>query len=207
MDTDRAGSQPDAEPAAASPARPRRRADAQRNLAAITGAARELLRHGTLPPMGEIAAAAGVGRVTLYAHFASREALLEAVVSRAITETDQALAGLALHDGPAEIALTRLVETSWPILDSHRTIRSAAVAELGPEALRGQHDRVAHHIDRLIARGQDEGVFRTDLPRPWLVTIFFTVPHAAADEVSADRLDARAAPDMLVATLLSTLRG
>lgn len=206
MDTDPAGRQPAAEPAAVSPARPRRRADAQRNVDAIIGATRELLRHGTLPSMGEIAAAAGVGRVTLYAHFASREALLEAVVRRAITDTDQALAGLALDGEPAEIALTRLIETSWPILDSYRTVRAVAIAELGPETLRGQHDRVVQHVERLIARGQDDGVFRTDLPGPWLVAIFYAVLHAAADEVSADRLDPRAAPDMLVATLLSILR-
>jgi len=206
MDTDPAGSEPPAEPAPVPPTRPRRRADAQRNVDAIIDTARGLLCHGLLPSMGEIAAAAGVGRVTLYAHFASREALLEAVIHRAIIDTDLALAGLALDGDPAEVALRRLIGTSWPILDSYRTVRAAAIAELGPEALRGQHDRVVHHVERLIARGQDEGVFRTDLPGPWLVAIFYATLHAAADEVSADRLDPRAAPDVLMATLLSILR-
>lgn len=85
-------------------------------------------------------------------------------------------------------------------------MRAAAVAELDPEALRGQHDRVAHHVEQVIARGQRAGDFRTDLPGRWLVTIVFATLHAAADEVSAGRLDAQVAPDVLVATLLSILR-
>jgi AcrR family transcriptional regulator len=204
MDTDRAERDPAPDGAAAAPTRPRR-ADAQRNVDAIMATTRELLRHGAVPSMREVAAESGVGRVTLYAHFASREALLEAVVRQAITDTDRALSDLALDDDPAGIALARLVRSSWPILDRHRMVRAAATTELGPEALRDQHDRVVHHVERLIARGQAGGDFRTDLPAPWLVAVFYATLHAAADEVSAGRLDADAAPDVLVATLLSIL--
>jgi hypothetical protein len=123
-----------------------------------------------------------------------------------MSDTDQALTALGLDDDPVEIALARLVRTSWPILDRYRTVRAVAVTELGPEALRDRHDRVVHHVERLIARGQEDGVFRTDLPRPWLVAAFYATLHAAADEVSAGSLDAHAAPDVLVATLLSILR-
>jgi AcrR family transcriptional regulator len=194
------------DPATTPTDQPRRRADAQRNIDAIVAAARDLLGQGALPSMSEVAASAGVGRVTLYAHFASRELLLDAVVRQAIIDTDQALTALGLDDDPVEIALARLVRTSWPILDRYRTVRIAAVTELGPEALRDRHDQVVHHVERLITRGQDDGVFRTDLPRPWLVAAFYATLHAAADEVSAGRLDARSAPDVLVATLQSILR-
>ena len=183
----------------------RRRADAERNVAAIVAAARDLLSRGTLPSMGEVAVAAGVGRVTLYAHFASREVLLAAVVRQVMAETDQVLTGLRLDDDPPQVALDRLVSTSWQILDRHRTVRSVALAELGAEALREQHDRVARHVERLIARGKDDGVFRADLPEPWLVAAFYATVHAAADEVSGGRLDARVAPDVLGATLRSIL--
>jgi AcrR family transcriptional regulator len=183
----------------------RRRADAERNVAAIVAAARDLLCRGTLPSMGEVAVAAGVGRVTLYAHFASREALLDAVVRQVMAETDEALTALHLDDAPSQVALDRLVRTSWQILDRHRTVRSVALTELGPEALREQHDRVAHHVERLIARGQADGVFRADLPGPWLVAVFYATVHAAADEVSGGRLDVGVAPGVLGATLLSIL--
>lgn len=191
---------------AAPPARPRRRADAERNIAAIIAAAGDLLRHGPLPAMSEVAAAAGVGRVTLYSHFDSREALLDAVVRRAIADTDQALAGLGLENDPPDVALDRLVRRSWAMLDRYRTVRTVAIAELGPEALREQHDHVVHHVERLLVRGREDGVFRTDLPCPWLVATFYATLHAAADEVGAGRLDTTEVPDVLVVTLLSMLR-
>jgi AcrR family transcriptional regulator len=64
----------------------RRRADAERSIAAILDAG--LACFGTNPDvtMTAVARAAGVGRVTLYAHFPSRQALLEAVMAHAITK-------------------------------------------------------------------------------------------------------------------------
>jgi len=159
-----------------------------------------------VPSMSEVAAAAGVGRVTLYAHFASREVLLEAVVRRGIVETDEAMTVLDLDKGPVEEALARLVEEAWPILDRHRKVRTAALAALGPEALREQHDDAFRHVERLIARGQEDGDFRTDMPRTWLVATFYAVLHAAADEANAERLASADAPDLLTRTLLSALR-
>jgi len=185
---------------------PRRRADAERNIEGILAATRELLCRGSVPSMSEVASAAGVGRVTLYAHFASREVLLEAVVRRVIAETDEALSALDLANGPVEEALDRLVRQAWPILDRHRQVRRAALAELGPEALRDQHDAAFRHVEELLARGQASGDFRTDQPRYWLVATAYAVMHAAADEVSAGRVKPDDAPDLLIPTLLSALR-
>ncbi len=56
---------------------------------------------------------------------------------------------------------------------------------------------------RSIGRGQDEGDFRTDLPRPWMVATFYSVLHGAAEEVDAGRLDPTKAPEILTATLLA----
>jgi AcrR family transcriptional regulator len=192
---------------AATRARPRRRADAERNIEAIITATLDLLRGGELPTMTEVAAAAGVGRVTLYSHFASREALLDAVIQRAIADTDHALAGLGLDDDPPDVALTRLVERTWRILDRYRGVRAAALVKLDPAALRDHHDPIVHHVERIIVRGRRSGVFRVDLAVQWLVAMFYATVHAAADEVSAGRLDPSRAAQVLVATLLSVMRG
>lgn len=189
-----------------STAQPRRRADAARNAETILVAARDLLAAGSVPTMSEVAAAVGVTRATLYSHFATLDLLLEAVVLRAIGETDQRLSALKLDTGDVDEALQRLVRTSWPILDSHRRIRLAALSHLGPTALRSHHDSAFLHVEQLIARGQGDGSFRSDLPRDWLVATFYAVLHAAADEVDAGRLDSQAAPDALIASLRSLLR-
>jgi TetR/AcrR family transcriptional repressor of mexCD-oprJ operon len=186
-------------------AEPRRRADAERNIAAILAAAGEAFGRGQASSMGEIARAAGVRRATLYGHFPSREELLDAVIERAITSTDEALTALALDRDPADVAVERLVRTSWPILDRHRRVRTIALTELGPERLRRHHDRTLHHVDRLIRRGQDDGLFRTDLPLGWLVATFYAVLHTAADEADAGRLAPADAPGLLARTVLSLL--
>lgn len=185
---------------------PRRRADAERNVEAILAATGDLLARGGVPSMSEVAAAAGVGRVTLYAHFSSREVLVEAVVRRGIVEADEALSALQLGDGPVEEALGRLVREAWPILDRHRKVRAAALALLGPEHLREQHDDAFRHVERLIDRGRKDGSFRSDLSRDWLVATFYAILHAAADEAEAGRLDPADAPEILITTLLATLR-
>lgn len=183
-----------------------RRADANRNNETILDVTEDLMSGGVPPSMSQVAAAADVTRVTLYAHFATREVLLKAVVRRAIADTDQALSELNLDTGPVEDALDRLIRTSWPILDRHHKVRAVALATLSHEALRNHHDAAFRHVDRLIARGQDNGAFRTDQPRAWLAAIFYAVLHAAADEVDAGRLPSHTAADTVITTLLSTLK-
>jgi AcrR family transcriptional regulator len=184
---------------------PRRRADAERNIAAIITAAGDLFGRGRSPSMGEIASAAGVRRATLYGHFPSREELLDAVIAHAITRTDETLTELELGRDPADVALERLARTSWPILDRYRRLRTTAMVELGPERLRRHHDKVLRHVEQLIRRGQDDGLFRTDLPVDWLITMFYAVLHAAADEADAGRVSPADAPDLLATTVRSLL--
>jgi AcrR family transcriptional regulator len=84
-----------------------RRADAERSIAAIVDAAVELVSRRPEANMSEVAAAAGVGRVTLYAHFPSREAVLAASRERAMAETIRAFDAAELDRGPAPDALAR----------------------------------------------------------------------------------------------------
>jgi TetR/AcrR family transcriptional repressor of mexCD-oprJ operon len=188
--------------ASATDRQPRRRADAERNIAAILDAALACFSRNADASVGDVARAAGVGRVTLYRHFPSREALLDAVLAHAISRADAALEAVAVDDGPAPEALSRLIHSSWRIVDHHRSLLAAAQRDLPPTRIRHHHDQAMARVERLIARGQDEGDFRTDLPRPWLVATFYSVLHSAAEEVDAGRLDPTQAPEILTATLL-----
>lgn len=182
----------------------RRRADAERSIAAIRDAALTCFAEDPDVSMTAIARAAGVGRVTLYAHFPSREALLDAVLEHAMSRTAAALDAEDLEGTPARDALVRLVRSSWAILDQHRRLLDAA-RHLGPARLRERHTRVLARGERLIARGQAEGAFRTDLPHDWLVTVTYSLMHAVAEEVNARRLPPSAAAAILEATLLAAL--
>lgn len=148
---------------------------------------------------------AGVGRVTLYAHFPSREAVLEAVLERTISQAGVIIEERRPEEGPADEALRRLLRSSWQILDRHRRLFEVGQRELGPAVLRKYHDPAIDRIDKLIARGRRDGVFRTDLPSSWLVTTVYTLLHAAAEDVNADRLPQEDAGHVLEATLMSAL--
>lgn len=183
---------------------PRRR-DAERNVAAVLDAAQALFRRDPEASMTEIARAAGLGRVTVYGHFESREHLVEALLARATAEAEDIVAAAEPDRGPATEALVRLIRTSWPVLDQHRGVHAAAQRSLAPELLRRHHGGVLDHVDRLVARGQATGELRDDLPREWLVSVAYALLHNAADEVDAGRLEPAAAGDVLVATLVSAL--
>jgi hypothetical protein len=100
-------------------------------------------------------------------------------------------------------ALARLIHSSWRIVDHHRSLLAAAQRDLPPARIRHLHDQARARVERLIGRGQVEGEFRTDLPRPWLVATFYSVLHGAAEEVDAGRLDHNRVPEILTATLLA----
>jgi AcrR family transcriptional regulator len=184
---------------------PARRADAERNIAAILEAGTRLLSADPAASVAEIAKAAGVGRVTLYGHFPSREALVDAVLDHAVGTADAVLEDPAIDTAPAPEAMTELLHSSWEILDRHRRLFLAADRVLPTERIREHHDRPLRRVKRLIARGQDDGDFRTDLPLPWLVTAFFSIIHSAAQEREAGRLAADEVEQVLVTTMLSLL--
>jgi TetR/AcrR family transcriptional regulator, mexCD-oprJ operon repressor len=177
------------------------RSDARRNVAAILEAATACLARDPDVSIAEIAAAAGVGRITLYGHFKTRADLVDAVLTRTIERSDHILDATDTTGEPAA-ALTRLVGSSWQIVHEFRNILLAAQRELPAERIRGIHDRVLRRVQSLIDRGQRAGVFRTDLPKQWLVTTAFSLMHAAAEDVAAGRIHGDDATRLITATLL-----
>ncbi len=177
------------------------RADAQRSVAAILDAALACLARNPQASIADIAAAAGVGRMTLYGHFSSRAELIDAAFGRAVRLADEELAAVDLTGDP-RAALVRLAASSWQIIDQYRMLLGVAEQALPPERIRAHNDQPMRRVQALIERGQREGAFRADLPAPWLVAVFYSVMHGAAAEISAGRLAAAGAPAAITATLL-----
>ena len=178
------------------------RADAKRNVAAILAAATDCLAKNPDTSVAEIAAAAGVGRMTLYGHFKTRTDLLDAVLTRVVAEAHETLGVVDVAGDPRD-AVARLVAASWLIVDRLRNILTAAQRELPAERIREAHDLVLGRVQSLIERGRATDAFRTDLPVSWLVSLAMNVMHAAATEVSAGRLTSGQAPTVVAGTLLA----
>jgi len=179
-----------------------RRADARRNVEAILDAAVACLTRDPDVSVAEIATAAGVGRVTLYGHFKTRADLVDATLVRTIERADQILDTTDTSGDPVE-ALTRLVASSWQIVDQFRNVLLAAQRELPAERIRGVHDHVQRRIESVVERGQRDGAFRTDLPRRWMVTTVISLMHAAAEDAAAGRVKVDQVPGLITATLLA----
>ncbi|MGV9324997.1 TetR/AcrR family transcriptional regulator [Streptosporangium sandarakinum] len=184
----------------------RKRADAERNIAAIITAATESFARDPDASMTDIARAAGLGRVTLYAHFPSREQLLRTVLAETIAESIGVIEAASPAEGPPDEALARVIRSCWPLLSRFGGLHAAAQRTLPADEVRRRHDPPMAHVERLITRGRAEGAFRTDLPVEWLVTTVYTLLHAAADEAAAGRLDTDAVGEILEKTLLAALR-
>jgi len=187
----------------ASPSRPPR-SDALRNRDAILEAAVDRFAQDPHANMSDIARAAGVGRVTVYGHFASREALLEATLLRAIDRSEAELASIDLSGDPIA-ALDRLVRRSWRIVDAFHRLLGVAEETLSNERILAHHAEPMARVRALIERGQREGAMRRDLDAAWLTSCFTALLHAAAGELRAGRLAEADADRIVAATVISLL--
>jgi AcrR family transcriptional regulator len=185
-------------------ARPRRRADAERSVARIVSAARECLSSDPSAGIDDIARAAGVGRMTLYGHFRTRAELVEAALADALRAGEEALSAVNLT-GDAHDALSRLLDSSWSLVAESMALLTAAQGTLPPGRIRKLHAAPAQRVEELIRRGQDQGVFRTDLPITWLVGVVHYVLKGAAEENRAGRLKAGKTAAVVTATVQSIL--
>jgi AcrR family transcriptional regulator len=122
-------SEVDATGAAASdapePAPRRRRADAQRNIGSLLGAALAVFgTSGVDAPAKEIADRAGVGVGTLYRHFPKRSDLVKAVFQREVNACAEAAPALAAAHEPA-VALERWLLRYTEFIATKRGLASA----------------------------------------------------------------------------------
>src|SRR5688500_16186723 len=85
------------------------RSDARANRASIVAAAARQLEHDGELSMGSVAAAAGVGRSTLYRHFPTRPSLEEALREDALAEAKQLVESTLAERRPPLAVLSRVV--------------------------------------------------------------------------------------------------
>ncbi len=177
------------------------RADAQRNRAKILAGTVTAISKNPDASVADIAAEAGVGRVTLYGHFQNRAELIEAALMDSLERGEEVLSEVPL-DGEASAAFQRLVASSWVLVNQSRALLAAAQKELPAARIRELHENAEARMRGLLLRGQREGAFRVDLPVSWLLTTTHVVMNGAAEEVRVGRLDPDDAPWFIDAILL-----
>jgi AcrR family transcriptional regulator len=166
----------------------RRRADAERSIAAITNAALEALASDPDVSMAEIARRAGVVRATIYMHFPTREALLDAVMEHATGQVADAIRSADPGRGEPKEALERVLLATWRQLSLFHGILAINMNRLSAKELRRRHLPMTTQIVPLLERGQAAGVFRNDVSAEWLIAVVRAIVHVASTELQGGRL-------------------
>jgi AcrR family transcriptional regulator len=142
------------------------RVDARRNrekllrvaTAAFAGA------QGRPVSLESIARDAGVGIGTLYRHFPSREALVEAVYRAELAEVAAAAEQLLTRHPPA-IALRRWMDRYASFVSAKRGMAESlhAMFDSGALAPSQTRDSIVGAVDMLLRAGADDGTLRSDV--------------------------------------------
>lgn len=174
------------------------RADAARNIDAVLHTGARLLAQDPATSMATIATTAGVDRRTVYRRFATRESLIAAMFTAKLDAAEQVLDEARLTEAPVAVALHRYVEgiipsvRQWPVeikrLDS------------GDETIESRRRAARQRLDEFIDRAVREGLFRADVPKPWIRALLDHTVHLAAEKFPD--LPAPKCADLVVDTLL-----
>jgi AcrR family transcriptional regulator len=139
------------------------RADARHNYARLLAAARAAFaEHGPDAPLDEIARSAGVGIGTLYRHFPTRQALLEAVFLDSMEEL--AAEAERLLDAPSSgDALATWLRSLLAHNLTQRGLKEALMRSAGSDLAASCKAQVRAAGAALLARAQQAGAIRPDV--------------------------------------------
>ncbi|MFF6781151.1 TetR family transcriptional regulator [Streptomyces sp. NPDC012510] len=143
---------------------PPRRRDAQRNWELLVAAAHEVFtEQGLDAPLDVIARRAGVGNATLYRHFPTRAALIDAVFRDQLTDT-MAVGERVRDASDAWSGLNEYLAVVFATLAADRGTNDLMTTHVrGVGVLDDVHEHNRRTVDHLLGRGRDEGTVRPDI--------------------------------------------
>jgi AcrR family transcriptional regulator len=141
------------------------RADARRNRdRVLEAAAQALTTEGLAVPTEDIARRAGVGIGTVFRHFPTKEALVEAVLAQRIEQLARDARALAAAGDPGEAFFSFFSEMVRQAVVNRALSESLAVSpDEATEAFAGVKEDLMAAFGALLARAQAAGAVRPDV--------------------------------------------
>ncbi len=184
--------QKQAEPSTESRARARTRN-------AIIDAAIATLRENPAASLGDVAAAAGVGRTTVHRYFPERADLLNAIGARVLEQIQIATERARPHDGPAPAALDRLCQEYFEVGDG------LSLMFENPQLIAWEGWQEETPADRalldLLRRGRRAGAFDPEMSPEWIVQALWALLFAAWSHAREDGVTRHTALTMCLRSL------
>lgn len=168
------------------------RADARANRVRILDVAEEVFGHGGVSASTEeVARLAGVGIGTVFRHFPTKAALLEAVLTRRFDRLREQAGALldAAHPGEAFLGFFRYLVADAPAKIGIGEALLDAGGDGGEAAQASAKLRRA--FGALLQRAQQAGVIRDDVELPEVYALLVGASRAAAREHSGEQVTAR----------------
>ena len=126
--------------------------------------------------MNEVAAAAGVGRATLYRYFPTRERLLHDLITTATDEAADRLAEAGLDAVPVTEGIARVAR----VVAAGGSKYAALLGHFGPANVEREQEQITPMIDNLLRRGINDGTLRGDISIDQLRFLLGSLLQAAA---------------------------
>jgi AcrR family transcriptional regulator len=154
---------------------PGQRSDARRNHELLVGAARAVFaERGLEASLEEIARRAGLGIGTLYRHFSSREALVEAIFEGRIGEL-VALGEAAEAEPDAWQAVVLVLEGTLELQAGDRVLKDVLMRyPPGEGRLASAREELKVVFERTLERAREQGTLRADFALPDLALLLWS---------------------------------
>jgi TetR/AcrR family transcriptional repressor of mexCD-oprJ operon len=176
-----------------------------RTAAKVVAAATHVLASSPDATMQEIADAAGIGRATVYRHYATREDLLAAIERTAFAEVRVALEARDLDRGDPIEALHRALDAFFEVGDRYRFLAEHPEQPMPPADKQAAMQEVFAPVVALLDRARREGAIRSDVSAEWVRAVLGGLLRTAFEQMAAGAVDRDAAPALVARTLLEGL--
>ncbi|RKN22456.1 TetR/AcrR family transcriptional regulator [Micromonospora musae] len=143
---------------------------------AIVDAAIDVLGRNPAASLGDIAAAAEVGRTTLHRYFADRADLLRAVTAEADARLERATAQARMTEGSGASAVRRLCEEYFDLGSVLSLLFTATPASADPSC--EEPAGCDPDFTAMVERGHRDGTIDPELPADWVQSLIWSQLYA-----------------------------
>ena len=126
-------------------------------------------------------------------------------MEHAVAQVADATRGAEPERGEPAEALERVLRATWRQLAQFQGLLALNMARLPAEELRRRHLPVLDQLEPLILRGQEAGVFRSDVPVAWHLAVVRAIVHTASAESRGGRIPESEVEAAMLSTALAAV--